>query len=64
MAVASKKEVTTQLNVTASSAKLFSMAGNAMLMDEIRKVPINEVMATIATIDICFFDQFIFLSSN
>ena len=61
MAVASRKEVTSQLNVTASRLKLFSMAGNAIFTDEIRKVPINEVTATIARIEICFLVQFIIL---
>jgi len=59
IAVASKKEVITQLSFTASSPKLLSMAGNAMFTDEMRKVPINEVMATIESIEICFFVQYI-----
>ena len=54
IAVASRKEVTTQLRVTAPSEKLFSMAGNAIFTDEIRNVPINEVTATMAKIDSCF----------
>jgi len=57
MAVESKNAVTTQLNVTASSPKSFSMDGNAMLTDEIRKVAKNELAATIANIEICFFVQ-------
>jgi hypothetical protein len=55
MAVASKNEVITQLKVTAFSEKLFSIAGNAMFTDDIKKVPINEVTATIARIENCFF---------
>jgi hypothetical protein len=57
MAVASKKEVITQLNVTAFNPKLFSIAGKAIFTDEIKKVPINEVMATMAKMEICFFVQ-------
>ena len=61
IAVASKKEVNTQLRETALSPKLFSMAGNAIFTDDIKKVPINEVIATIPIIEICFFVQFIML---
>lgn len=59
IAVESKKEVTTQLNSIALSLKLFSMAGKAIFMEEIKNVPINEVIATMLNIDICFFVQFI-----
>jgi hypothetical protein len=62
MAVDSKNAVTTQLNVTASSPKSFSMAGKAMFTDEIRNVPKNELAATMANIEICFFVQFILFS--
>ena len=59
MAVDNRNAVTTQLKVTASRPKSFSMAGNAMFTDEIRKVPKKELVATIANIEICFFVQFI-----
>ena len=59
MAVDKRKAVTTQLNVTASRPKSLSMEGRAMFTDDIRKVPKNELDATIARIDICFFVQFI-----
>jgi hypothetical protein len=49
--------VITQLNVTAFNPKLFSIAGKAIFTDEIKKVPINEVMATMAKMEICFFVQ-------
>jgi len=57
IAVARRKEVTTQLSVTAFSWKLFSIAGRAIFTEEMRKVPINEVMATMASIEICFLVQ-------
>lgn len=64
MAVASKKDVITQLSFTALSPKLFSMAGNAIFTEEMRKEPMNEVMATIARIEICFFVQSIKILFN
>src|SRR5690554_2797488 len=57
IAVANRKEVITQLSFTALSPKLFSIAGKAIFTDEMRKDPINEVMATIDKIEICFFVQ-------
>jgi len=60
MAVDKRNEVTTQLNVTASRLKSFSIAGKAIFTDEIKKVPKNELAATIANIEICFFVQFIY----
>jgi hypothetical protein len=59
MAVESRKAVTTQLKVTASRPKSFSIAGNAMLTDEIRKVDIKELKATIDSTVICVFVQII-----
>jgi hypothetical protein len=53
MAVERRKEVITQLTMTALSPKLWVMAGRAMLMEEIRKVPINEVTITTVISDIC-----------
>lgn len=58
-AMDSKKAVTTQLRVTASNPKLFSMAGNAILMDEMRNVPMKDVVATMASMDRCLRVQFI-----
>jgi hypothetical protein len=55
--VATKKPVMIQLSEMALSAKLFSIAGKAILMDDIRNVPINEVMETVIRVDNCFFDQ-------
>ncbi len=57
IAVASKKAVTTQLSETAPIEKSFSIAGNAIFTDEIKKVPIKEVIATMAKIDTCFLLQ-------
>jgi hypothetical protein len=54
MAMVSKNAVTTQLRVTASSPKLFSISGSAILIEDMRKVPIKEVIATMTKIDICF----------
>src|SRR5690554_1505224 len=59
IAVASRKAVITQLRLIASSPKLRSMEGSAMFTEEIKKVPINEVIATIESMEICFFVQFI-----
>ena len=59
MAVASKKAVITQLSRTASISKLFSIDGRAMLTEEIKNVPIKEVIATMASIETCFLVQFI-----
>jgi len=50
IAVARRNEVITQLRVTASKLKLFSIAGKAMLIEEMRNVPINEVTATTAIV--------------
>jgi len=50
IAVAKRNEVITQLRVTASRLKLFSIAGKAMFIEEMRNVPIKEVTATTATI--------------
>lgn len=55
MAVASKKEVTTQLRLIALRRKLFSIAGKAILIEEIRKVAIKDVIATIIIMRACFF---------
>lgn len=60
MAVESKNDVTTQLSITASIPSDFSMEGKAILMDEIRKVPIKEVMEIISRMETCFLVQFIF----
>jgi len=54
MADESKKEVTTQLTITALRSKLCAMAGMAMLMEEIRKVPMKEVTMTTVTRDMSF----------
>ena len=54
MAVDSKKAVITQLSCTALNPKLFSMAGRATLMVEIRNVLIKAVTATTAMMEICF----------
>ncbi len=59
MAVESRNAVTIQLKVTASRPKSFSMAGNAMFTEEIRKVDIKELKATIDSTVICVFVQFI-----
>src|SRR5690554_831657 len=53
MAVVSKKPVTIQLKATACIENSASMAGSAMLMEEMRKVPIKEVMATMARMESC-----------
>jgi hypothetical protein len=55
--VASRNDVTTQLKLMAFSPSDFSMAGNAMFIDDIRNVPINDVMATMASMETCFFVQ-------
>ena len=60
--VATKNEVMTQLREMALSPKLVSMAGNAMFMDDIKNVPINDVMETVINVDSCFFDQDIFFT--
>ena len=57
IAVARRKDVTTQLNVIASRLKLFSIEGNAIFTEEIRNVLMKEVHAIIAIIVICFFVQ-------
>jgi len=59
MAVASRKAVTIQLSVTAFNSKVFSMAGRAMFIDDIRNVLIKAVMATIAMMEICLRVHFI-----
>lgn len=61
IAVASKNEVTTQLRLTAFNPNDFSMAGSAIFIDDIRNVPMNDVMATTASMEICFFVQCIYL---
>lgn len=57
MAVASRNDVTTQLKLMAFSPIDLSMAGKAMLIDDIRNVPMNDVMATMARMETCFFVQ-------
>jgi hypothetical protein len=67
MAVDNRNEVTTQLKVTASRLKSLSIDGKAMFTDEMRKVAKNELVATIARIEICFFVQItviLFFTSN
>jgi len=59
MAMERRKAVITQLSVTASNSKLFSISGSAILMDEIKNVPINEVVATMASMDSCLRVQLI-----
>lgn len=53
MAVASRNDVTTQLRVMAFRLNDFSIDGKAIFTDDMRNVPINEVIATIASIDTC-----------
>jgi len=57
IAVARRKDVITQLKVTAFILKLFSIAGNAIFTEDIRNVLMNEVHAIIPIIVICFFVQ-------
>jgi hypothetical protein len=57
MAVASKNDVITQLRVIAFIEKSFSMAGNAMFTDDIRKVERKDVMATMPAMESCVFVQ-------
>jgi len=54
VAMVSRKPVITQLKATACIENSFSIAGRAILIDDIRKVPRNDVMATMARIgDFC-----------
>jgi hypothetical protein len=53
IAVESRKEVTIQLSDTAFRLKSSPIAGSAILIEEIRNVPIKEVTATTAIRDIC-----------
>ena len=53
VALESRNAVTTHPKATACIENSLSIAGRAMFIDEIRKVPIKEVMATMAKIENC-----------
>ena len=53
IAVESRKEVMTQLSMMALISNVFSIAGRAILMEEIKNDPIKEVIATIRSIETC-----------